>query len=43
MNGLISNPAWMETKALQLVELYSKENLYDIEILPFADLKKTGS
>jgi leucyl aminopeptidase len=38
----ICNPAWMETKALQLVELYSKENLYDVEILPFADLKKLG-
>jgi len=36
----ICNPAWMESKALHLVEQHSKE--FDIEILSFADLKKHG-
>jgi leucyl aminopeptidase len=38
----ICNPAWMEAKALELVNQYKNDNLFDIEILSFSDMKKLG-
>jgi len=38
----VCTPAWMETKALQLVEQYRSSNLFDIEILSHSDLKRLG-
>jgi len=38
----ICTPAWMESKALELVDQYRNKDLLDIEIITYSDMKKLG-
>jgi leucyl aminopeptidase len=38
----VCTPAWMEIRARELVQIYQKENIFDIEVVSFEEMKKLG-